>query len=232
MAGKKLWELTMGELNYELEMAGIVGVDSESLAVIRLTMHLVRKNQNPSTFQFQTSKESGTVDVPTEGKENVLIDDFEEMSIPGLLSATNDFPSEAEEDQQVQSDASEDSVDVNTPELVNPSDTAKFAHVGHGFTDLVVLVIFLEERLFRIVMIVVFLTGFLLSFIETKEEEALDSRTSKDAKSDFHSQYIWPPDFPLLLFLLLLLLRFLFWSKSFQMLNSSFLDIQIVSAFF
>ena len=95
MAGKKLWELTMGELNYELEMAGIVGVDSESLAVIMLTMHLVRKNQNPSTFQFQTSKESGTVDVPTEGKENVLIDDFEEMSIPGLLSATNDFPSEA-----------------------------------------------------------------------------------------------------------------------------------------
>ena len=232
MAGKKLWELTMCELNHELEMAGIVGLHSESLAVIKLTMHLVRKNQNPSTFQFQTSKESGTVDVPTEGKENVLIDDFEEMSIPGLLSATYDFPSEAEEDQQVQSDASEDSVDVNTPELVNPSDTAKFAHVGHGFTDLVVLVIFLEERLFRIVMIVVFLTGFLLSFIETKEEEALDSRTSKDVKSDFHSQYIWPPDFPLLLFLLLLLLRFLFWSKSFQMLNSSFLDIQIVSAFF
>ena len=192
------------------------------------------------------------------------------MSIPGLLFATNDFPSEAEEDQQVQSDASEDSVDVNTPELVNkpkevirlntiisnavkaansipefiddesvkenegfeyPSDTAKFADVGHGFTDLVVLVKCLEERLFRIVMIVVFLTGFLLSFIETKEE-ALDSRTSKDVKSDFHSQYIWPPDFPLLLFLRLLLLRFLFWSKSFQMLNSSFLDIQIVSAFF
>ena len=252
MAGKKLWELTMGELNYELEMAGIVGVDSESLAVIKLTMHLVRKNQNPSTFQFQTSKESGTVDVPTEGKENVLIDDFEEMSIPGLLSATYDFPSEAEEDQQVQSDASEDSVDVNTPELVNkpkevirlntiisnavkaansipefiddesvkenegfeyPSDTAKFADVGHGFTDLVVLVKCLEERLFRMVMFVVFLIGFLLSFIETKEEEALDSRTYKDVKSDFHSQYIWPPDFPLLLFLRLLLLLLCFGAK-------------------
>ena len=63
------------------------------------------------------------------------------------------------------------------------------------------------------VMFVVFLIGFLLSFIETKEEEALDSRTSKDVKSDFHSQYIWPPDFPLLLFLRLLLLLLCFGAK-------------------
>ena len=249
MAGKKLWELTMRELNHELEMAGIVGLHSESLAVIKLTMHLVRKNQNPSTFQFQPSKESGTVDVPTEVKEDVVIDDFEEMIIPGLMSATEDVPSEAFEDQKVQSGASEDNVDVKTPELVDkpneviglnkiisdavkaadsvpefmedesgienedfecPSDTAKFTVFGPQFTDLVVLV----------------------NFIEAKEEEALDSCTSKDLKSDFYSQYIWPPDFPLLLFLRLLLLRFLFWSKSFQMLNSSFLDIQIVSAFF
>ena len=53
MAGKKLWELTMGELNYELEMAGIVGVDSESLAVIKLTMHLVRRTR---TFLHSSSR--------------------------------------------------------------------------------------------------------------------------------------------------------------------------------
>ena len=56
--------------------------------------------------------------MPKVVKEDVLIDDFEELIIPGLMSATDDVPSEAKEDQKVQSGVSEDNVDVNTPELL------------------------------------------------------------------------------------------------------------------
>ena len=119
MAGKKLWELTMSELNHELEMAGIFGLYSESLAVIKLTMHLVRNHENPSTFQFQSSKESDTVDVPAEVKEDGLLDDFEKVFIPGLLPAMVEVPRDAKEDQEVQSGASGDHVDGNPPELAD-----------------------------------------------------------------------------------------------------------------
>ena len=130
MAGKKLWELTMSELNHELEMAGIFGLYSESLAVIKLTIHLVRNRENPSTFQFQSSKESDTVDVPAEVKEDGLLDDFEKVFIPGLLPAMVEVPRDAKEDQEVQSGASGDHVDGNPPELADvPKEVIGFSTI-------------------------------------------------------------------------------------------------------
>ena len=130
MAVKKLWELTMSELNHELEMAGIFGLYSESLAVIELTMHLVRNHENPSTFQFQSSKESDTVDVAAEVKEDGLLDNFEKVFIPGLLPAMVEVPRDVKEDQEVQSGASGDHVDGNSPELADvPKEVIGFSTI-------------------------------------------------------------------------------------------------------
>ena len=100
MIGKKLWEMTVSELNNELEKAGISGSYSESLAVIKLTMFLVSVGEDPSAFQFHPSHESGTVDVPTKLKEAVPLLDSEVLNNSGLMSvATIDKHRDAFEDQ-------------------------------------------------------------------------------------------------------------------------------------
>jgi len=100
MIGKKLWEMTVSELNNELEKAGISGSYSESLAVIKLTMFLVSVGEDPSAFQFHPSHESGTVDVPTKLKEAVPLFDSEVLNNSGLMSvATIDKHRDANEDQ-------------------------------------------------------------------------------------------------------------------------------------
>ena len=100
MIGKKLWEMTVSELNNELEKAGISGSYSESLAVIELTMFLVSVGEDPSAFQFHPSHESGTVDVPTKLKEAVPLFDSEVLNNSGLMSvATIDKHRDANEDQ-------------------------------------------------------------------------------------------------------------------------------------
>ena len=91
MAGKQLHEMTTDELNLELERVGFPGLWTRAEAVIRLTIFLVRKSENPMIYQFRP----GTVDVPVE------VDDFEEhgpkdmvedILVPGQPEIAADVP--------------------------------------------------------------------------------------------------------------------------------------------
>ena len=71
MTEKYLFELTVSELNSELERVGISELNSESEAVIKLTIYLVSVGEDPFIFKFNPSKKTGTDDVPSEEEENV-----------------------------------------------------------------------------------------------------------------------------------------------------------------
>ena len=56
MVGKLLEDLSIGELRTEMESAGIEGSFSDSLCLVKLTIHLVAEGEDPFTFQFQVGK--------------------------------------------------------------------------------------------------------------------------------------------------------------------------------
>ena len=56
MVGKLLEDLSIGELRTEMESAGIKGSFSDSLCLVKLTIHLVAKGEDPFTSLFEVGK--------------------------------------------------------------------------------------------------------------------------------------------------------------------------------
>ena len=111
MAGKKLHELTMSELNLELERASIFGSFSESEAVVRLTIFLVRMKKDPFTFQFEHTDLIVKVDMPREDVTSPETSSVE-MFIPNILAVTDDVPRESKENMEISVDNTEDVSDI------------------------------------------------------------------------------------------------------------------------
>ena len=111
MAEKYLFELTVSELKTELERVGISGLNSESEAVIKLTIHLVSVGEDPFMFKFKPFNKTRTDDVPLEVEENIEggpKDDCEVMIVLGQLPVANDVAVNAKVDKYVKIEASED----------------------------------------------------------------------------------------------------------------------------
>ena len=111
MAEKYLFELTVSELKTELERVGISGLNSESEAVIKLTIYLVSVGEDPFIFKFKPFDKTGTDDVPSEVEENIEGGpkyDCEVMIVLGQLPVANDVAGNAKVDQNVEIEASED----------------------------------------------------------------------------------------------------------------------------
>ena len=111
MTKKYLFELTVSELKAELETVGISGLNSESEAVIKLTIHLVSVGEDPFMFKFKPFNKTRTDDVPLEVEENIEggpKDDCEVMIVLGQLPVANDVAVNAKVDKYVKIEASED----------------------------------------------------------------------------------------------------------------------------
>ena len=111
MAEKYLFELTVSKLKAELERVGISGLNSESEAVIKLTIHLVSVGEDPFMFKFKPFNKTRTDDVPLEVEENIEggpKDDCEVMIVLGQLPVAIDVAVNAKVDKYVKIEASED----------------------------------------------------------------------------------------------------------------------------